>query len=124
MVNLKLKVSKASYEEKLNKLKDLANRLDNKITVFQKYKTDTAKFIEETDDNYGEVINNIDANIEACRKAHERVEDSIKFVQDTLTDMEDVSVYGGKILGDAVDIAKDSLANAVDAVSSSLKTIL
>lgn len=124
MTNLKLKVSKASYEEKLNKLKELANKIDHKISVFEQYKRQTSKFIDENDDNYENVMNNIDTNIASCRKSHERIEETIKFVQATLNDMMDVVNYGKQILVDNGSIAKDAVATAVDVVTGSLGTIL
>lgn len=124
MTNLKLKVSKASYEEKLNKLKELANKIDHKISVFEQYKRQTSKFIDENDDNYENVMNNIDTNIASCRKSHERIEETIKFVQATLNDMMDVVNYGKQILVDNESIAKDAVATAVDVVTGSLGTIL
>lgn len=124
MINLKLKVSKSSYEEKLNKLKDLANRLDQKINVFEQYKNNTSKFIEESDDEYDALIDNANENIAACRKAREKVEESIKMVANTLNDMEEFGKYAGETLRNASEVAKDTIATAADVVTTQLNSVL
>ncbi len=117
-VNVSLKVSKASYQSKIEQLNGLLSEVDAKIQRFETLKMNTSKFIDESDSNYDNLIRNIEENIKACRSAREATLASIKMMQDTLSDMDEFVQKSGQVLEDGVEEAKAGFKVAVEGLKA------
>ena len=117
-VNVSLKVSKASYQSKIEQLNGLLSEVDAKIQRFETLKMNTSKFIDESDSNYDNLIRNIEENIKACRSEREATLASIKMMQDTLSDMDEFVQKSGQVLEDGVEEAKAGFKVAVEGLKA------
>ena len=116
-VELRLKVSKSAYEDKITKLDNYLGRLDTAMQTYERKKIELDQFMDGSDDNYETVKANIDANIATVKKAKEMTEASMKMLRDTLKEMEDFGTNIGKLATDALDTAKTTIKGAVEAMN-------
>lgn len=108
---IRLKVSKSAYEEKISRLENYLARLDNTISSYENKKTMLDSFMDGTDDNYEATRQMIEDNIQRVRKAREMCDASIAMLRQTLQEMAD---FGDKLkanISEAADLAKNT-ANA------------
>ena len=117
MANVTLKVSKSSYEGKIALLEGYLNRLDSTLTDYQTAERELDSFMDGSDDNYEKMRENIRANIASVKKAREMCEASIKMLKDTLKDMEDFGTNLGKVVTESIDLTKNKIKVAVDAMN-------
>jgi len=108
---VRLKVSKAAYEEKIAMLKDYLNELDRTIAAYQRKETEMDSFIEGSSDGYEEIRASVEQNIHSVEKAREMCNNSIQMLENTLKEMED---FGENILKTA--------QSAAEAAGTGLKT--
>lgn len=116
MATATLKISKELYDAKILKLQGYLGQLDTKITQYETAKSNMTKFIDGTDDNYENLRNSVETNIQMVRKAREMTEASIKMLQDTLKDMENFGEQASKAITETGDLAKNTLKGAVQAM--------
>ena len=108
---VRLKVSKSAYEEKIAMLKDYLSELDRTIEAYEHKKTEMDSFIDGSSDGYEEIKNSVEQNKRSVEKAREMCNNSIKMLEDTLKEMED---FGENILKTA--------QSATEAAGAGLKT--
>ena len=108
---VRLKVSKSAYEEKIAMLKDYLNELDRTLQAYDRKKTEMDSFIDGSSDGYEEIKKSVEQNQKSVGKAKEMCNNSIKMLEDTLKEMED---FGQNILKTA--------EAATEAAGAGLKT--
>lgn len=116
-VDLRLKVSKSAYEEKIDRLQNLLNRADNAITSYENKKTMLDSFMDGTDDNYEATLQMIEDNIARVRKARSMCEAGIQMLQGTLNDIDDFGENLRKNIENLTEMAKNTADAAFDAAN-------
>lgn len=116
---VRLKVSKSSYEAKISKLQSLIQRLDSTMTDYQTRKTELDKFMDGSDDNYEKIKAQIDENIKSVRVAKNNAEASMKMLQETLKQMDE---FGGKV-GNLVQTATETAINGTKTAFDTMKLV-
>ena len=106
-VELRLKVSKSAYEDKIAKLEGYITLLDGKITDYERKKTELDSFMDGTDDNYESLKQAVQENINRVRKAKEMCENSMQMLRDTLQDMDDFGENLKKNIEEGIEAAKN-----------------
>lgn len=116
-VELRLKVSKNAYREKIDRLQNYLNRADNTISSYENKKTMLDSFMDGTDDNYEATLQMIEDNIARVRKARSMCEASIQMLQGTLNDIDDFGENLKKNIETFTDLAKNTADAAFDAAN-------
>lgn len=116
-VEIRLKVSKSAYEEKINRLQNYLNRLDSTITSYEKAERDLDSFMEGNDDHYEELRQQIENNIATVRKTRQMTEASIVSLQTTLSQMEEFGSNVGNLIQEGTEAAKGVIRTAIDAMN-------
>lgn len=116
-VEVRLKVSKSAYEEKINRLNNYLNRLDATITSYEKAKNDLDSFMDGSDDNYNKMRESVETNIKTVRKAREMTVASIDMLKQTLSQMEDFGSNLGNMITSGTEAAVSGIQAAVEAMN-------
>lgn len=111
---LKLRISKAAYEEKIYRLERLKNELDSRVSDYKAAEAGIDRFIGQGDDNYDILRKNIQTNIATCLKASEMTELSIRALKETLQQMSDAGKSIRDILNDSQENEKRTVRSAFE----------
>ena len=114
MANVTLKVSKSAYQDKIARLEGLKNELDQRVTDYEAARNSMTKFIGEGDDNYNALRENVQTNINTCRKASEMCAASIESLRTTLEQMEDFGSNVSNLVNAAAEEAVTKVKTAID----------
>ena len=111
---LKLRISKAAYEEKIYRLERLKNELDSRVSDYKAAEAGIDRFIGQGDDNYDILRKNIQTNIATCLKASEMTDLSIRALKETLQQMSDAGKSIRDILNDSQENEKRTVRSAFE----------
>ena len=111
--SLNVRVSKADFEARINTIEQKIAMLVDVIDRYGRAKENLDQFIESNDSNYQAMIERIDENIKAAKKAHASLVETKNTLQTTVDQM---NVFGTEV--------KETLTSAVDATKSTVEAVL
>jgi len=111
--SLNLRVSKSDFEARIAIAEASMARLEDVISRYGDAKTNLDQFIESDDNNYQAMIERIDANIKAAKKAHAALNETKLELQETINKMEGMT-----------DKVKETIVSATDAAISSVEAAI
>lgn len=115
---VRLVVSRESYQNQIELLQGYLNRLDNTISQYQQKETELDSFMTGDDDNYQKMRESVEQNIRTVQKAREMCDASIQMMRQTLQEMESFGENVGRTLDSAFDAAKSGITTAFDVMNT------
>ncbi len=116
MANVTLKINKQAYEAKITMLQGYLNKLDSTITQYETLERNMDRFVDGKDDSYDSIKKQVQTNINTVRKAREMTDASIKMLQETLQNVDDMAENVKGIVTEGADLAKNTIKTAVEAM--------
>ena len=111
--SLNLRVSKQDFETRISIVETKIAMLADVIERYNQAKNNLDQFIEGNDNNYQSMIERIEANVEAAKKAHAALTETKNSLMDTVAKMEN--------MGNEV---KETIVSATDAAVSTVSAVL
>ena len=111
--SLNLRVSKKDFENRISIIETKIAKLVDDIERYGRAKNNQDQFIEGNDSNYQAMLERIDANIKAAKKAHAAQTETKNSLQDTVAKMEN--------MGNEV---KETIVSATDATVSTVEAVM
>lgn len=113
--SLNLRVSKEDFIKCIDTLDRNMQRLQDIILRYEGAKKETYKFIEEGDDNYQAMLDNIDVNILNAKNAYASLQEMKEDLQKTVDSMEGMSTQISDTIKSATDATKSTVTAAIKA---------
>ena len=107
--SLNLKVSKSDFEQRITIVEGRMGQLIDVIERYNQAKSNLDQFIESGDSNYEAMVENINVNISAAKKAYAALTETKATLQETVRLMNDL---GGEV--------KETITSATEAVKSTV----
>lgn len=114
---VRLKVSRASYEAKINDLKGLITQLDAAITSYGNAETRLDSFMSSSDDSYEKTREAIRTNVNTVKQAKAQCEAAIQSLEKTLNEMESFGENVANMIGAGAEAAKSGVKTAFDVMN-------
>lgn len=111
--SLNLKVSKSDFEQRIMVVEGRMAQLADVVNRYNQAKINLDQFIESGDDNYQAMIDRIDVNVKAARKAYAALAETKASLQETVTLMEGMS-----------NEIKETITSAVEATTSTVNAAI
>ncbi len=111
--SLNVRVSKADFEARIGVVEQKISMLLDVINRYGRAKENLDQFIESNDSNYDAMVNRIDENIKAAKRAHASLVETKNSLQETVNKM---NVFGSEV--------KETITTAVDATKSTVEAVL
>lgn len=111
--SLNLKVSKADFENALEKVVTKISNLDGVISSYNEAKANLDQFVQEGDSSYEAWIARIDENIKAAGKAKAALMETKASLEKTVEQMTDVTSQVSQVVVSATEAAKSTVEAAI-----------
>ena len=108
--SLNLKVSKSDFEKRINVVDIRMAQLVDVVERYNQAKANLDQFIEGSDSAYEEMLERIDVNIKAAKKAHAALVETKNSLQETVNLMEGL----GTEVKETITSATEATANVVN----------
>lgn len=108
-----LRVSKEDFVNRINTIETKMAALKDVVERYQTAKTNLDQFIEDGDDNYQAMIDRIDVNITAAKKAWTALQETRDSLQETVDQMEGMSNEVKETLTSATEAAIGAVNAAI-----------
>lgn len=112
-VELLLKVNKEDYLQKIGELDQKINALRDLLGRYQQLKADVNMFVEDGDSNFQKMQENVEANIDAVRRAISITQHSRDTLQKTVDQMDSMSSKTSTMMSQAAQTAKSAISTAI-----------
>lgn len=113
--SLNLRVSKEDFINCIDTLEMNMQRLQDVIQRYEEAKKNTYKFIEEGDDNYEAMLENIEVNVMNAKNAYASLQEMKADLQNTVDSMEGMSTQISDTIKSATDATKSTVTAAIKA---------
>lgn len=111
--SLNLKVSKADFERRLQIIETRMSALMDVINRYGTARSNLDQFIENGDDNYQAMIDRIDQNVMAAKKAYAALNSLKLEINTTVTQLDEMSGKVKETITSATEAAKSSVEAAI-----------
>lgn len=111
--SLNLKVSKSDFERRLSTIEVRMASLMDVINRYNTAKSNLDQFIENGDDNYQEMIKNIDQNVNAAKKAYAALNELKLEINKTVTQLDEMSGRVKETITSATEATKSTVEAAI-----------
>ena len=111
--SLNLKVSKSDFERRLSVIETRMATLMDVINRYNTAKTNLDQFIENGDDNYQAMIDRIDQNVTAAKKAHAALGQLKMEMTKTVTQLDEMSSKVKETITSATEATKSTVEAAI-----------
>lgn len=111
--SLNLKVSKSDFEQRIAVVEGRMAQLTDVVDRYNRAKENLDQFIESGDNNYEAMIQRIDVNIKAAKKAYAALSETRASLQETVNLMEGMS-----------NEVKETITAAVEATTSTVEAAI
>lgn len=111
--SLNLKVSKSDFEQRINVVEIRMAQLVDVVERYNQAKANLDQFIESGDSAYEAMIERIDVNIKAAKKAHAALVETKASLQETVNLMEGLSTEMKETISSATEAASNVVNTAV-----------
>ena len=111
--SLNVKVSRSDFERRMQVIEMRMNGLIDVVNRYNSARSNLDQFIENGDDNFQAMVDRIDANILAAKKAHAALNQIKVQIQTTLTQMDEMSGKVKETITSATDAAKSAVEAAI-----------
>ena len=111
--SLNLRVSKQDFIDRINILEIRMQCLQDVIQRYGEAKSNLDQFIESGDDNYEQMIANIDTNVDAAKRAWTALQEMKLTLEKTVDSMEGMSAQIGETIKNATDAAGSTIKAAI-----------
>ena len=108
--SLNLKVSKSDFEQRINVVEIRMAQLVDVVERYNQAKANLDQFIESGDSTYEAMIERIDVNIKAAKKAHASLVETKTSLQETVRQMEGLSTE----MKETITSATEATVNVVN----------
>lgn len=109
--SLNLRVSKSDFEQRVGIIEAKMSALMDVIDRYNNAKGNLDQFIESSDSNYEAIVEEIDENIRAAKKAHAALNETKLQLQETVDQMDNL----GREIAETAKSAVEATKSAVDA---------
>ncbi len=106
----------AKKEDYLNLIEQLDGKFNELVGLLADYRTlknDVNNFVKDSDSNFQAMQENVEANIEAVRKALAFVQTSKNNLQKTVDQMDEASGNINQLIQEGADFAKNTIRAAI-----------
>ena len=106
----------AKKEDFVNLIDQLGTKFDTLsglLGEYQNLRTNVTSFIQDGDTNYQNMLDNVDANIDAVKRAMAITLKSKENLQKTVDQMDDMSGNVSKLMTESAEAAKNVIVNAI-----------
>lgn len=111
--SLNVTVSRADFERRMQVIEIRMNALIDVINRYGSAKSNLDQFITSEDDNFDAMVQRIDTNVLAAKKAHAALNQIKVQIQTTLTQMDEMSGKVKETITSATDAAKSTVEAAI-----------
>lgn len=111
--SLNLKVSKSDFESRIVVVEGRMSQLMDVVERYNQAKANLDQFIESGDDNYEAMVERIDVNIKAAKKAFAALAETKASLQETVSLMEGMSTEVKETITSAVEATKSTVEAAI-----------
>ncbi len=110
---LLLHAKKEDFVDLINQLDGKFNQLVGLLADYRTLKNDVNVFMRDTDSNFQDMQANVEANIEAVRKALALVQTSKNNLQKTVDQMDESSSNIKNLISEGTEFAKNTIKAAI-----------
>ncbi len=110
---LLLHVNKEDYLQKISELDSKLSALRDLLSRYQNLKSNVTQFVQDSDSNFQQMQQNVEANVEAVRRAIAITEKSKATLQDTVDKMDNMSSKAATMLNEAAGTAVNAVKTAI-----------
>lgn len=111
--SLNLKVSQSDFENRISIIEVKMQQLVDVINRYDSAKSNLDQFIESNDSNYQDMVERINENIRAAKKAHSALNATKLELQETVNKMANMGNEIKETLTSATDAAKSAVDAAI-----------
>ena len=111
--SLNLRVSQRDFEARIQIIETRMATLMDVINRYHDAKVNLDQFIEGNDDNYQAMIDRIEENVKAAKKAHAALTETKADLMKTVTQMNEMSGKVKETITSATEAAKSSIEAAI-----------
>lgn len=111
--SLNLRVSKSDFNNRITTIESKMQQLQDVIQKYGDAKNNLDQFIAEGDSTYESMIENIDANIDAAKKAWTTLQEMKKTLSITVEQMEGTSTQVERLFQTATETVKNVVGTAL-----------
>lgn len=110
---LLLHVNKEDYLRKINELDGKLNQLRDLLSRYNTLKSNVNRFVQDRDSNFEQMQANVEANVDAVRRAIAITQKSRESLQKTVDQMEDMGSKTSAMLSEAANAAVNGVKTAI-----------
>ena len=111
--NLNLKVGKQDFINQINVVEEKMAALHDVIDRYNRAKQNLNQFLESDDSNYEAMIERIDVNVQAAKKAYNALKATKASLQETVDKMENMGTEVKKTITEATEAATSVVKAAI-----------
>lgn len=115
--SLNLRVSKQDFIDRITTVEQKMQRLQDVIQRYNEARSNLDQFIEEGDSNYEAMVERIDANITAAKKAWTSLQGTKQELENTVEQMEGMSAQITSTIQSATEAAKSTVEASIKVAS-------
>lgn len=110
---LLLHADKNDYLNLIGQLDGKLNELGTLLTEYQNLKTRVNTFVKDGDSNYQNMLDNVENNVQAVRRAIGITQKSRDNLQKTVDQMEDMSTNVSNLMSETAEAAANTIKTAI-----------
>ena len=110
---LLLHAKKEDFEGLIGQLEQKFDKLAGLLGEYQTLRTNVASFVQEGDSNYNNMLANVDANIDAVKRAMAITLKSQENLQKTVDQMDEMSGNVGRLMTETAEAAVNTIKTAI-----------
>lgn len=111
--SLNLRITERDFDSRIQIIDTRMSTLMDVINRYNDAKTNLDQFMEGNDDNYQAMIDRIDANLLAAKKAHAALSEAKANLEQTVREMNEMSGKVKETISSATEAAKSSINAAI-----------
>lgn len=111
--SLNLRVSKSDFEQRINDIQLKMDALSDVVNRYENAKSNLDQFIEGNDSNYEAMVERINKNIIAAKKAYAALNEAKTSLQQTVNQMQDMSGNVDSVIDAATEAASSAINAAI-----------
>ena len=110
---LLLHASREDYMTLIGQLDGKLEDLGNLLTDYQDLKNRVNSFVRDGDSNYQNMLDNVENNVQAVRRAIGITQKSRQSLQNTVDQMDDMSTNASKMMSETAQAAANTIKTAI-----------